>query len=445
MEALFKDIYSKVSATDLFYRTGQVTDIIGQMVVGSMPEVTLGAVCKITSRDGTSSALAEVIGIRDGKALMLPYDKIQNIGYGSLIEVAAKTTGNLVGPELLGRVINGMGEPIDGLGELKCSNYVSLNHAVINPMDRRPISEPLDIGVKSINGFMTVGRGQRIGIMAGSGVGKSVLMGMMARSTQADVNVIAMIGERGREVKDFLEDVLGEEGLKKSIVVAVTNDQSPLVRLRGAHLATAIAEYFSEQGKQVLLIMDSLTRFAMAQREIALQSGEPPASKGYTPSLYPALSRLLERAGSFESGGSITGLYTVLVEGDDMDDPVADTVRSIVDGHIVLSRKIAQQGMYPSVDVLQSVSRLMDRVVDQNHAQAAKNLRRKLSLYRESEDLINVGAYKKGTSPEIDEAIACYAELNRFFRQALTDKISFNECVNELVSISLRYNSGGKR
>lgn len=444
MEINLKQYHSKVDQADLLRKAGHVTDIIGQMIIGSLPDAGLGAVCKIFSQDGAESCLGEVIGIRDGKVLMLPYSKIDNIGFGSVIEWVGRSIGNKVGPEMLGRVINGMGEPIDGLGDLDCNDYVGLHKSAINPMDRKPISTPLDIGVKSINGFMTIGRGQRVGIMAGSGVGKSVLMGMMARSTQADVNVIAMIGERGREVKDFLEDVLGAEGLKKTIVVAVTNDQSPLVRMRGAHLATAISEYFSSQGKQVLLIMDSLTRFAMAQREIALQSGEPPAAKGYTPSLYPALSKLLERAGNFESGGSITGIYTVLVEGDDMDDPVTDTVRSIVDGHIVLSRRIAQQGLYPAVDILQSISRLMDRIADPMHAQAARNLRRKLSIYRESEDLINVGAYKKGTSQEIDEAIACYTDLNRYFRQALTDKIVFSDSINELISISMRY-SGEKR
>jgi flagellum-specific ATP synthase len=443
MEINFKVFQSRLDGVDLIRKTGQVTDIIGQMIVGNVPEAALGSVCKITSQDLSEECFAEVIGVREGKVLLLPYNKISNIGFGSRIEFVGRSIGNKVGYSMLGRVINGMGEPIDGDGDLVCSDYIPLYKSAINPMDRKSISEPLDIGVKTINGFMTVGRGQRVAIMAGSGVGKSVLMGMMARSTQADVNVIAMIGERGREVKDFLHDVLGEEGLKKTIVIAVTNDQSPLVRMRGAHLATAIAEYFSADGKQVLLIMDSLTRFAMAQREIALQSGEPPAAKGYTSSLYPALSKLLERAGNFESGGSITGLYTVLVEGDDMDDPVTDTVRSIVDGHIVLSRRLAQQGIYPAIDILASISRLMDKVSDPEHMRAARNLRRKLSLYRESEDLINVGAYKKGTSAEIDEAIACFAELNRFFRQDLTDKFSFAECIGELISISLRY--GGAR
>lgn len=441
MEINFQKLYSSIENENFCRKIGQVTDVAGQLVIGHLPGATIGSICKIITKSG-SSCQAEVVGIRDNKVLMLPYSQISGIGFDSQIILRGNAVTNKVGPELLGRVINGMGEPIDGKGTLKCTESVHLQKMELNPLERETIKQPLDIGVRAINGFTTVGRGQRVAIMAGSGVGKSVLMGMMARSTQADVNVIALIGERGREVKDFIEEVLGEEGLKKSVVVAVTNDQSPLVRLRGAYLATSIAEFFSRDNKDVLLIMDSLTRFAMAQREVGLNIGEPPTTKGYTPSLYPTLSKLLERAGNFENSGSITGIYTVLVEGDDMDDPVADTVRSIVDGHIVLSRALAEQGQYPAIDVLQSISRVMNKITDPNHQRAAMELRRMLALYRESEDLINVGAYKQGTSSDIDRSMACYRDLKNYFRQELNDKSSFEETINELLTIFLRHNNG---
>jgi len=443
VQVRFAHYQSLLENSDFCKKIGQVTDVTGQMITAHLPDATIGALCQITSLHEEQSCLAEVIGIRGGKVLLLPYSKVSGVGFGSKIELISAVETCAVGPELIGRVVDGMGRPMDGKGDIHLKDSVFLQRPPINPLERTPISQPLDIGVKAVNSFLTVGRGQRVAIMAGSGVGKSVLMGMMARSTEADVNVIAMIGERGREVKDFIEEVLGEEGLKKSIIVAVTNDQSALLRLRGAHLASAIAEYFSDKGQQVLLIMDSLTRFAMAQREISLQVGEPPAARGYTPSLYPSLSRLLERAGNFESGGSITGIYTVLVEGDDMDDPVTDTVRSIVDGHIVLSRKLAQQGHYPSIDILQSLSRVASRIISSEHAKAALNLRRKLAVYREAEDLINVGAYKKGTNAEIDDAMAAQSELNRFLRQDLKTQSSYGECIAELTSISMK--TGDKR
>lgn len=442
MKINFEPYIQKISHQDYLKKTGYVTDVVGNMVIGCLPEAHIGSVCKITSPQRDTSVLAEVVGIQKGKILLVPYLSMEGVGFDSTIELVNSSSECRIGNSLLGRVINGLGEPIDDLGPLVATEKVSLYKGAINPLDRRQITSPLDLGVRTINGFLTVGRGQRVAIMAGSGVGKSVLMGMLARSTEADVNVIALIGERGREVKDFIHDVLGEEGMKKSIVIAVTNDQSALLRLRGAYLATAISEYFSMQGQQVLLIMDSLTRFAMAQREIGLQAGEPPTVRGYTPSLYPSLSRLLERAGSFENGGSITGLYTVLVEGDDMDEPVADTVRSIVDGHIVLSRKIAQQGMYPAIDILQSISRVMDRVSEPDHMIAARLLRRKLALYKESEDLINIGAYKKGVNSEIDEAILCYQDLNRYCRQSLDNTATFSDSINELIAISMRYGNG---
>jgi flagellum-specific ATP synthase len=438
MQFKFTPYESRVDDAELLRKLGKVTDVSGQLIIGYLPDAYVGSLCSVNNSQNTKLCDAEVIGLRDGKVLLMPYGSVQGIGTGCSIELIGKTDFAFIGPELMGRVIDGRGRPIDGKGEVRGKNRVSLTPNITSPLEREKLTEPFDIGVKSVNGFTTIARGQRVGIMAGSGVGKSVLMGMMARSAEADVNVIALIGERGREVKEFIEDTLGPEGLKKSIIVAVTNDQSPLLRMRGAHLASTIAEYFSQRGSQVLLIMDSVTRFAMAHREVSLQAGDPPTSRGYTSGLYPALSKLLERAGRFYSGGSITGIYTVLVEGDDMDEPVADTVRSIVDGHIVLSRKIAHQGIYPAVDILQSLSRMMDKIVSPEHKAAARMLRTKLSLYKESEDLINVGAYKKGSNPEIDSSIAVYHELVRFMNQDLNEGVSLDYCIAQLESIAIK-------
>jgi flagellum-specific ATP synthase len=304
-----------------------------------------------------------------------------------------------------------------------------------NPLDREPIRRPMDLGVRAINGLLTVGQGQRVGIMAGSGVGKSVLLGMLARNAMSDVNVIAMIGERGREVKEFVEDILGEDGLRRSVLVVATSDQSPLLRMRGAFVATTIAEWFRDRGANVLLMMDSVTRFAMAQREIGLSAGEPPASKGYTPSVFAQLPKMLERAGSFSGKGSVTGLYTVLVEGDDMDDPIADSVRSIVDGHVVLTRSLAQKGHFPAIDVLQSTSRVMRSVASAEHVRLAREVRECLAVYREAEDLINIGAYKPGNNPAIDRAVQLRAPLDAFLRQDVSEAESVDRCVDRMASI----------
>jgi flagellum-specific ATP synthase len=415
---------------------GKVTDVVGHLIEAYLPGAKLGSICEIAA-PGRPSIITEVIGFKDKKVLMMPLTDLSAIGFGSRIELLRTSASIRVGDGLLGRVIDGLGDPIDNKGEISLTTEAHLYKNSVNPLDRAPIREPLDLGIKSINSFLTVGKGQRVGILAGSGVGKSVLMGMMARATQSDVNVIALIGERGREVREFIENVLGEEGLKKSVIIAVTSDQSPLLRMRGAFVATAIAEYFCQQGQDVMLMMDSLTRFAMAQREIGLNAGEPVTTKGYTPSVFGLLPKLLERAGHFENGGSITGLYTVLVEGDDMDDPIADSVRSIVDGHIVLDRRLAQRGHFPAIDVLQSASRVMPNVISDEHKKIVKSARAAMALYNENEDLIRIGAYQEGTDYELDQAVLMNKKLTGFLQQEVGEEWNFQQAINELTSISL--------
>ncbi len=423
---------SLVDSTPLTRDSGKVTEVTGMMIKGFLPGASVGSVCKVQPLNSDQSFLTEVVGFKDQSVLMMPLGESRGVGLGAKIVLAKQSATIRVGPEMLGRVVNGLGKVIDDKGEMEGIEEVPLYSDVRNPLNRRPIREPLDLGVRAINGTLTIGMGQRVGIMAGSGVGKSVLLGMMARNTKADVNVIALIGERGREVREFIENDLGEEGMKRSVIVVVTSDQSPLLRMRGAFVATAVAEYFSSMGKSVLLMMDSVTRFAMAQREIGLSRGEPPASKGYTPSVFSTLPKLLERAGSFENEGSITGLYTVLVEGDDMDDPIADAVRSIVDGHIVLSRRLAQKGHFPAIDVLQSASRVMRAVTTPEHQKLAQKFRENLATYREAEDLINIGAYKPGSNPRIDKAVKLIDGLNDFLRQNISDATEFNRCIREM-------------
>lgn len=396
---------------------GKVTEIRGLIIKGFVTGCVVGSLCEIYSLGGARKYKAEVVGFHDGEVLLMPLNDIRGIGPGSKIVLLSSRSYASVGPELLGRVIDGLGRPLDNLGDLDADEELPLYAESSNPLDRDIIQESLSVGVRAIDGLITLGKGQRVGIMAGSGVGKSVLLGMMAKNTSADVNVIALIGERGREVREFVELNLGEEGIKKSVVIAVTSDQSPLVRMRGAYLATTIAEYFAGKNKDVLLMMDSVTRFAMAQREIGLSAGEPPTSKGYTPSVFSNLPKLLERAGDFSGSGSITGLYTVLVEGDDMSEPIADAVRSIVDGHIVLDRKIAQRSHFPAIDILQSTSRVMKNVVSQEHSQLASQFRENLSIYREAEDLINIGAYRSGANPKIDRSIELNEPMNLFLKQ----------------------------
>jgi len=408
--------------------SGKITQVVGQVMTGFLPGSTIGSVCAVYPSQGFPKFLSEVVGFRDRNVLLMPLGEMRGVGLGSQIVLERQVATIKVGPQLLGRVINGLGEPLDGLGPIDSVDESLIYNGAGNPLDRETIHQPMDLGVRAINGMITVGRGQRVGIMAGSGVGKSVLMGMMARSSNADVNVIAMIGERGREVKEFIEEILGPEGLARSVVVVATSDQSPLLRMRASYVATTISEYFCNQGSHVLLMMDSVTRFAMAQREIGLSTGEPPASKGYTPSVFAALPKLLERAGCFVHRGSITGLYTVLVEGDDMDEPIADSVRSIVDGHIVLDRRLASRGHFPAIDVLASTSRVMKNIVDRDYVLMARAVRSHLAVYREAEDLINIGAYKTGSNAEIDEAIRLHPAINDFLRQEMEEATDIPTC-----------------
>lgn len=415
--------------------SGKVTEVNGLLIKGTLPGASVGSIVQIQPNGMEKQFLAEVVGFKDKHVLMMGLTEMRGVGLGSKILLSRQIATVRVGEELLGRVVDGLGRPLDGMGNLDNFREAPLYSEVRNPLMRRPIREPLDLGVRAINSCLTVGQGQRVSIMAGSGVGKSVLLGMIARNTTADVNVIALIGERGREVREFIEHDLGGEGLARSVVVCVTSDQSPLLRMRGAYVATAIAEHFSSLGKNVLLMMDSVTRFAMAQREIGLSTGEPPSTRGYTPSVFAMLPRLLERAGSFEGEGSITGLYTTLVEGDDMNDPIGDSVRSIVDGHIVLSRQLAQRGHFPAIDVLQSASRVMRAVTNPDHQKLAQKLRETLAVYKEAEDLINIGAYKPGSNPRIDKAVKLIDPVTEFLRQNVDDPSNFNQTLRRLQQI----------
>lgn len=414
---------------------GKVNEVIGFLIKGYIPEVALGSVVEIFPVQKGDSFLAEVVGFEGQEALMMPLSQMQGVGHGSLIVLREHSASLPVSESMLGRVFDGLGRPIDKGGEIVPTMELPIYSEATNPLDRPPIDEILSLGVKAIDGFLSLGGGQRVGIMAGSGVGKSVLLGMMAKNSTADVNVIALIGERGREVREFVEHTLGPEGLKKSVLIVATSDQSALMRTRAAFVATTIAEYFSGLGKNVLLVMDSVTRFSMAQREIGLSVGEPPTSKGYTPSVFALMPKLFERAGRFENKGSITGLYTVLVEGDDLNDPIGDSVRSIVDGHIALSRDLSHKGHFPAIDVLKSTSRVMRQVVSREHVQASQFLREMLAIYKDAEDLINIGAYKSGSNPRLDIAIRLQDEINKFLKQDTDEAYSFQETQNLMASL----------
>ena len=430
-EVNLRKFHTCLESTCPIRATGRVTNVVGLVVEAQGPVSCLGTVCDIyTPRNHTIAA--EVSGFKDNKVLLMPLEEIRGIGPGCRVVARQQNAVVAVGSGLLGRVIDGLGNPIDGKGPVVSETEYPIYAPSLNPLLRRRIHKPLDLGVRVINGLLTVGCGQRVGVFAGSGVGKSVLLGMIARKTRADVNVIALIGERGREVNEFIQKELGEEGLRRSVLVVATSDRLPLIRMRGAFIATAIAEFFRDQGHHVNLMMDSVTRFAMAQREIGLALGEPPTTKGYTPSVFTLLPKLLERAGTSESRGTITGLYTVLVEGDDANEPIADAVRSILDGHINLTRDLAMQNHYPAIDVLASISRVMDDIVDQNHRQNANQLKQIMATYRKAEDLINIGAYVAGSNPKIDHAISMHDKINDYLQQDIGETVKFEDSVGQM-------------
>ncbi len=433
MEVVNLDKYKQLLDKSYHKEIGRVIKMVGLTLEATGPASNLNDLCYIVNEASKEKKLAEVVGFRENRILLMPFDDMTGVGIGSLVENSGKSFRVPVGEELLGRVVDGLGYPIDG-SEVKCKKFYPAEAAPPDPLKRKIIDEVLPLGVKAVDSMLTVGKGQRIGIFAGSGVGKSTLLGMFARNTKADINVIALIGERGREVLEFIERDLGEEGLKRSVVVVATSDKPALIRKKAAMTATAIAEYFRDRGKDVLLMMDSLTRFSMAQREIGLASGEPPVSRGYPPSVYSEMPKLLERAGNSEIG-SITGLYTVLVDGDDFNEPITDTARSILDGHIMLSRKLAHKNHYPAIDVLQSISRVMSQIVTDDHKKASGNLKNVLATYQDAEDIINIGAYKKGSNSEIDYAISKIQMVNDFLTQDVNEKLEFDHEVAMLKEI----------
>ncbi len=427
--------YHRLSEDTYFKRLGRVVKVVGLTIESVGPDAKLNDLCRIiVDKERNSSVLAEVVGIRDKRLLLMPYESIEGLGVGCIVENTGHPLSVFVGDELLGHTLDGIGRPTDVEGDgfsIRSGRECPVEAPAPDPMSRTIIHEVLPLGVKAVDGLITVGKGQRIGIFAGSGVGKSTLLGMFARNTRADINVIALIGERGREVKEFVERDMGEEGMKRSVVIVATSDQPALIRNKAAKTATAIAEYFRDEGKDVLLMMDSLTRFSMAQREIGLASGEPPVTRGYPPSVYSEMPKLLERAGTGEKG-SITGLYTVLVDGDDFNEPITDTARSILDGHIMLSRKLGHRNHYPAIDVLQSISRVMSAIASEEHKSLAGKLKNVMAVYQEAEDLINIGAYKKGSNQEIDYAIEKIDAVNQFLQQGTGEKFQFEEILTML-------------
>ncbi|MCI5494890.1 MAG: flagellar protein export ATPase FliI [Roseburia sp.] len=433
-EKIHFDRYEALLDRSYVKHLGKVAKVVGLTIESIGPMAKLNDLCLIRSNSAAGVVKAEVVGFRDDRVLLMPYDNVEGVGLGSWVENTGAPLQVPVSEELLGLTLDGVGEPMnaDSLGA-DCAHY-SVEAAPPDPLSRKIIDEVLTLGVKAVDGLLTIGKGQRIGIFAGSGVGKSTLMGMFARNTKADINVIALIGERGREVREFIERDLGEEGMRRSVVVVATSDKPALIRKKAAQTATAIAEYFRDQGKDVLLMMDSLTRFSMAQREIGLASGEPPVSRGYPPSVYAQMPKLLERAGNSDRG-SITGLYTVLVDGDDFNEPITDTARGILDGHIVLSRQMAQKNHYPAIDILQSISRVMSSIITKEHKVAAGKMKQVLATYQEAEDLINIGAYKAGSNPDIDFAIDKIRAVNAFLQQQTDEKFTFEESLQQMLDI----------
>lgn len=431
----YKRYLSAIRNTEFVRRVGRITQFFGLVAESSGPDVFVGEVCEIYSRFQGAAILAEVVGIKDGKVLLMPYGDLRGIGLGSEVIATGRSLQIPLGKELLGRVVDAFGSPLDGKPLPELELHYHLKSDPINPLSRAKINQVLETGVRTIDTLLTLGRGQRMGIFSGSGVGKSTLLGMIARNMRADINVIALIGERGREVRDFIDKNLGPEGLARSVVVVATSDQPALVRSRAAYAATAIAEYFRDQGKHVVLTMDSITRFAMAQREIGLSIGEPPTSRGYTPSVFALLPKLLERCGTADNGGSITALYTVLVEGDDLNDPIADSLRAILDGHIVLTRELAHHGHYPAIDVLQSISRLLVDLVSKQDREIVKKAVQLLSTYEKSKQMVEIGAYRSGTNPDLDRAISLMPKLTEFLKQGMDDAVTRENAMRTLQNL----------
>jgi len=425
-----------VKNTEVVKHTGKVTQVVGLTIEAQGPAVELREICHIYNFKTTGFIEAEVVGFRGEKILLMPLGELDGIGPGSQVVATHEPLMVPIGYQLIGRILDGLGNPIDGKGALATKKWSPAYKSAPHPLTRKRISEHLALGIKAIDGLLTCGSGQRLGIFSGSGVGKSTLLGMIARNTEAEINVIALIGERGREVRDFIERDLKDEGLKRSVIVVATSDQPALIRLKGALVATAIAEHFRDEGKNVLLMMDSLTRFAMAQREVGLAVGEPPVARGYTPSVFAILPKVLERTGNSEKG-SITGLYTVLVDGDDFNEPISDAVRGILDGHIVLSRELSNAGHYPAIDVLPSVSRVMPDVVSKDHLKKAAKLKAVLAAYKDAKDLITIGAYHRGSNSDVDEAIDKMPEIIEFLQQDVDEAVSFEntlDCIGKLLN-----------
>lgn len=423
-----------INNTNSIKEIGKITEIIGLIIEADGPKSSIGDLCYIYNAHNSKPVWAEVVGFKENRILLMPLGSMEGIQPGAIVVNTGSSLRVSVGEQLLGRVLDGLGNPIDTLGPVNCFDTRSIYAEAINPLKRKRIDEALSLGLKSVDGFITVGKGQRLGIFAGSGVGKSTTIGMIAKNTTADLNVIALIGERGREVREFIEEILGPEGMKRSIVVAATSEQPSLVKIKAAFVATTIAEYFRDKGKDVLFMLDSVTRIAMAQREVGLAVGEPPATRGYTPSVFAMMPKLMERVGNNDKG-TITGLYTVLVEGDDFNEPISDTARSILDGHIMLSRDLAHKNHYPAVDVLQSLSRVMPDITTPEHRAAAGKIRNLLAVYKKNEDLINIGAYVKGSDPACDEAIAKMDRINEFLCQTTDYKSDYETTIQELMGL----------
>ena len=428
---MFRELIPLVRSAETMSRTGKIENIVGMSIEASGGRAAIGDICRIYSNESGGQVPAEVVGFKNDHILLMPYANMSGISAGNFVRNTGKRLTLPVGPFLRGRVINALGQPIDGLEPFGRGDTFSVDSAYINPMTRPPIRERMEFGVKAIDSLLTIGKGQRIGIFAGSGVGKSTLLGMIAKNVKADINVIALVGERGREVLEFMQKDLGEEGMRRSILVVATSDQPAMLRMKCPSVATSIAEYFRDQGYDVLLMMDSLTRFAMAQREIGLAIGEPPVARGYTPSMYAEMPKLLERSGNFEKG-SITGVYTVLVEGDDTNEPIADTVRGILDGHIVLSRQLANANHFPAIDVGASISRLMVEIVPEEHRRLAGKLRDIMGVYEKNADLVSIGAYKAGTNPKLDHALKKMDAINQFLMQGTNEAFSYDESLAQM-------------